>query len=157
MISLKSKREIEILRFASKIISHALAELEKAVKPGVTTHELDQIAEDVIKKSHAIPAFKGYRGFPATICASVNSEVVLSRRSVARRFARLLQFHCRQREPVRVRARSSTFFLRFQQLAFNKACNFSSCFVSGYLFSWDTSFVLCRLAGTLRLTAQSAS
>jgi methionyl aminopeptidase len=76
MISLKSKREIEILRFASKIISHALAELEKAVKPGVTTHELDQIAEDVIKKSHAIPAFKGYRGFPATICASVNSEVV---------------------------------------------------------------------------------
>lgn len=89
--------------------------------------------------------------------ASVNSEVVLSRRSVARRFARLLQFHCRQREPVRVRARSSTFFLRFQQLAFNKACNFSSCFVSGYLFSWDTSFVLCRLAGTLRLTAQSAS
>lgn len=76
MIILKSQREINYLRDAGKIVAETLAELKKAVKPEVTTQELDTIAEDYIKSCGAIPAFKGYQGFPGNICASVNEEVV---------------------------------------------------------------------------------
>lgn len=64
------------MRDAGRIVAQTHQELAKAVKPGVTTKELDRIAEDFILKSGAQPAFKGYHGFPASICASVNEQVV---------------------------------------------------------------------------------
>ena len=76
MIILKSEREINYLRDAGKIVAETLAEIKRAVKPGVTTLELDHIAEKYIRGRGAIPAFKGYHGFPGSICASVNEEVV---------------------------------------------------------------------------------
>ena len=76
MIILKSQREIESIRAAGKITAEALALVGEAIKPGVTTIALDAIAKRYIEKSGAVPAFLGYSGFPATICASVNDEVV---------------------------------------------------------------------------------
>lgn len=76
MIILKSEREINYLRDAGRIVAETLVEVEKAVKPGVTTLDLDQIAEKYIKSRGAIPAFKGYHGFTGNICSSVNEEVV---------------------------------------------------------------------------------
>ncbi|MDR3564675.1 MAG: type I methionyl aminopeptidase [Negativicutes bacterium] len=76
MIFLKSERELNYLRDAGKIVAKTLEEMKKAVKPEITTQELDSIAEDYIKHCGAIPAFKGYHGFPGNICASVNEEVV---------------------------------------------------------------------------------
>ncbi|MGI6091773.1 MAG: type I methionyl aminopeptidase [Veillonellaceae bacterium] len=76
MIILKSDREISYMRDAGKIVAETLAELKKAVKPEVTTLELDRIAEEYITKRGAVPTFKGYNGFPGSICASVNEEVV---------------------------------------------------------------------------------
>lgn len=76
MIIIKSDREIEYLRDAGKVVAKTHEELEKAISPGVTTKELDQLAEEFIQKCGALPAFKGYHGFPASICASVNEEVV---------------------------------------------------------------------------------
>jgi len=76
MISLKSKREIQIMQEAGRILQQVFVKLEPAVKPGITTDELDRMAEEVIRKAGGEPAFKGYRGFPKTICASVNEEVV---------------------------------------------------------------------------------
>ncbi|MCG0276115.1 MAG: type I methionyl aminopeptidase [Thermosediminibacteraceae bacterium] len=76
MVILKSRREIEIMRKAGKVVALVLEELKKHIKPGVTTGELDRIAEEIILKNGALPAFKGYRGYPATICTSVNEEVV---------------------------------------------------------------------------------
>ncbi len=76
MIELKTKREINYMKDAGKIVAKAHQEVSKAIKDGITTLELDQIAEDVINKAGAIPAFKGYQGFPASICASINEEVV---------------------------------------------------------------------------------
>ncbi|ADL06931.1 type I methionyl aminopeptidase [Thermosediminibacter oceani] len=76
MVIIKSKREIEIMRRAGRVVALVLEELKRHIKPGVTTGELDRIAEEVILKNGAVPAFKGYRGFPATICTSINEEVV---------------------------------------------------------------------------------
>ncbi|AIF50145.1 type I methionyl aminopeptidase [Pelosinus sp. UFO1] len=76
MIILKSEREINYLRDAGKIVAETLDEVKKAVKPGVTTLDLDQIAEKYIKSRDAIPAFKGYHGFAGNICSSINEEVV---------------------------------------------------------------------------------
>lgn len=76
MIILKSDKEISYMRDAGKIVAETLIEVKKAVKPGITTLELDQIAEKYIKGRGAIPAFKGYHGFPGNICASINEEVV---------------------------------------------------------------------------------
>ncbi len=76
MIIIKSSREIEQLRKPSAIVAEVLQRLRKAVVPGVTTRELDQITEDVILASGALPAFKGYRGYPASLCASINEQVV---------------------------------------------------------------------------------
>lgn len=64
------------MRTAGRLVAAALAELRETVRPGVTTAELDELAEKKIKAAGAEPAFKGYYGFPASICASVNSEVV---------------------------------------------------------------------------------
>lgn len=76
MISLKSKREIEIIRQAGEILKQVFLKVRPAVVPGVTTEELDRIAEAVIVQAGGKPAFKGYRGFPKTVCISVNEEVV---------------------------------------------------------------------------------
>ncbi|HYF93586.1 MAG TPA: type I methionyl aminopeptidase [Symbiobacteriaceae bacterium] len=76
MIILKSAREIELMREAGLIVYEVHQELARAVAPGVTTGELDALAEALIRKAGGIPTFKGYHGFPASICASVNEEVV---------------------------------------------------------------------------------
>jgi len=76
MIIIKSQREIELMRKAGEITALALKEIEKHIKPGITTMELDKIAEEFILSHNATPAFKGYRGFPASICTSINEEVV---------------------------------------------------------------------------------
>lgn len=76
MIRLKSKREIEIMAKAASILRAAFRELKPAVRAGVSTLELDQIAEQAIRKRGGESAFKGYRGFPRTLCVSINEEVV---------------------------------------------------------------------------------
>lgn len=76
MIIIKNDMEIEYMRHAGKVVSNTLVKLQEVVKPGMTTAELDRIAEDIILKQGAKPSFKGYQGFPASICASVNNEVV---------------------------------------------------------------------------------
>ncbi|HXG51052.1 MAG TPA: type I methionyl aminopeptidase [candidate division Zixibacteria bacterium] len=80
MISLKSPREIEIMRRANIIVAEVLEELKRAIAPGVTTLELDALAEELTLKRKAVPAFKGYtvagRVFPRSLCVSVNEEVV---------------------------------------------------------------------------------
>ena len=76
MIYIKSKHEIELMNDSGKIAAEAMINVLEAIKPGVTTWELDKIAEDTIRKAGAIPAFKNYGGFPGSICASVNEEVV---------------------------------------------------------------------------------
>lgn len=76
MIILKSPREIEELRKANSIAAEVLFELKRSIRPGMTTQELDQIAEEVIRSRGALPAFKGYRGYPASLCVSVNEQVV---------------------------------------------------------------------------------
>lgn len=76
MIILKTERELKYMRDAGRVVAETFAEIKGAVRPGVTTGELDAIAEDFITKKGAKPAFKGYGGFPATLCTSVNDQVV---------------------------------------------------------------------------------
>lgn len=76
MVIRKSRSELQKMRAAGLIVAQTLSALRKLVAPGITTKELDAFAEDNIRKSGAYPTFKGYRGFPASICASVNDEVV---------------------------------------------------------------------------------
>ena len=83
MVTIKSKREIELMKKACKVVALTYQELEKHIKPGISTWELDQIAEKTMRSLGAIPAEKGYdsgiRGipkFPASICVSINDEVI---------------------------------------------------------------------------------
>ncbi|RYI25506.1 type I methionyl aminopeptidase [Bacillus infantis] len=76
MIICKTPREIEIMREAGRIVALTHQELQKHVAPGITTGELDTIADAFIRKHDAIPSFKGYNGFRGSICASVNNELV---------------------------------------------------------------------------------
>jgi len=76
MIICKTPREIEIMRQAGRIVALTHEELKKHIRPGITTKELDVIAEQFILKQGAIPSFKGYNGFRGSICASVNDELV---------------------------------------------------------------------------------
>ncbi len=83
MIEIKTKEELKKMKKAGEIVATVLAELEKYIKPGVTTYRLNEIAEDLVRKMGGIPAFKGYkphfyfpREFPATICTSINEEIV---------------------------------------------------------------------------------
>jgi methionyl aminopeptidase len=76
VIVCRSAAEISKMRVANQFVATVLAELEAAVRPGVTTAELDRLAETLVRDGGAVPAFKGYRGFPATLCASINDEVV---------------------------------------------------------------------------------
>lgn len=76
MIICKSEAELELMREAGRIVAMTHRLLSQAIRPGVTTKELDQMAEDYIRSQGAIPSFKGYNGFPASICTSVNEELV---------------------------------------------------------------------------------
>jgi len=76
VVILKSSWEIDLIRKSGRIVAEALARLTKLVEPGITTLELDRLAEEYILKRGAKPAFKGYRGYPYSLCASVNEQVV---------------------------------------------------------------------------------
>jgi methionyl aminopeptidase len=76
VIELKSRRELELMRRAGHILADVVDALRAAVRPGVSTLELDEEVESFIRVRGATPAFKGYRGFPATVCVSLNEEVV---------------------------------------------------------------------------------
>jgi len=76
MIIIRSPREIEQIRKANVVVAEVLERLRALVVPGVTTDELDGISEDIILSKGAVPAFKGYRGYPKTLCVSINEEVV---------------------------------------------------------------------------------
>ncbi len=76
MIILKSEEEIQKVKKSAKIVAEVLTELESLIKPGVSTFELDRIAEDLMKKKRSKPAFKGYRGYPCVLCTSVNEVIV---------------------------------------------------------------------------------
>ncbi len=76
MVYLRDQSEIEAIRAAAQLVARTLERLGREVRPGVTTGELDRIAEEFIRAHGGRPAFKGYRGFPASICPSVNEEVV---------------------------------------------------------------------------------
>lgn len=76
MITIKSEAELKLMRRSGQVVGQALVELGKRVKPGVTTEELDKFAFEFFKKNDCVPAFKGYHGYPATICTSINEEVV---------------------------------------------------------------------------------
>ena len=76
MVYLKTEEEIQLIKESSLLVGKTLAEVAKHIKPGITTLELDQIAETFIRDHGARPGFKGYRGFPGTLCVSVNEQVV---------------------------------------------------------------------------------
>ena len=76
MIYLKTKEEIELLRQSNRLVSRTLALVGRNIRPGVTTAELDSLAEEYIRSHGALPNFKGYGGFPATLCMSVNEQIV---------------------------------------------------------------------------------
>ena len=75
-ITLKSPREIELMRQAGHVVARAKAVMREAIRPGMTTRDLDELAEAEIRRLGAIPGFKGYMGFPATVCISINEEIV---------------------------------------------------------------------------------
>jgi len=76
LIQIKSEDEIALMREAGLVVGRTLEKLKAAVTPGMSTADLDAVAEDAIRGEGAIPSFKGYRGFPACICTSINSEIV---------------------------------------------------------------------------------
>ncbi|WP_239522012.1 type I methionyl aminopeptidase [Geodermatophilus sabuli] len=76
MIQIKTPHEIELMRAAGLVVAGAIAAVRAAVRPGVTTGELDAIAEDHIRSAGAVPSFLGYHGFTGSICASINDEIV---------------------------------------------------------------------------------
>ncbi|MBC7234973.1 MAG: type I methionyl aminopeptidase [Chloroflexi bacterium] len=76
VVPLKGPEEIERMRRAGRIVAQVLAELQRHVRPGVTTRQLDKMAEELLRDLGGVPSFKGYYGYPATICASINEEVV---------------------------------------------------------------------------------
>ena len=76
MIVCRSQSEIDKLRRVNQLVGRILGELRQMVVPGVTTAEIDALAEQRVREAGAEPAFKGYHGYPATVCASVNEQVV---------------------------------------------------------------------------------
>lgn len=76
MIIIKSDMELTYMKNAGRVVAETLAMIEKVIKPGITTAEIDKLAETFIRSHGAIPSFKGYGGFPASICASVNDVVI---------------------------------------------------------------------------------
>lgn len=75
-VEIKSARELQIMRRASRIVATVLREIEQLAAPGMSTGDLDRYAERRIRELGAVPSFKGYHGFPASICASINNQVV---------------------------------------------------------------------------------
>lgn len=75
-VTIKSQREIELMRESCRLLSIVHEEMGKAIKPGMTTYQIDKLGEDLIRSFGCIPNFKNYNGFPAAICVSVNDEVV---------------------------------------------------------------------------------
>ena len=75
-VSIKSAREIELMRAAGKILEKVHENLEKELKPGMSTLDIDRLGEEIIKSYGCIPSFKNYNGYPASVCVSVNDEVV---------------------------------------------------------------------------------
>ena len=75
-IAAKTPEQLDAMEAAGKIVGDALQAVREAVKPGMTTLDLDKIAEDVIRSAGAVPTFKGYQGFPGSICSSVNEMIV---------------------------------------------------------------------------------
>jgi len=76
MIIYKSEEEIRAMKAANQIVAEVLTELKSEVRPGVTTNQLDSFAEKMAREKGAKPAFKGYRGYPASLCTSINEEIV---------------------------------------------------------------------------------
>ena len=76
MIIIKSDREIDLMRESGKVTGFILKELENFIRPGISTADIDRFVEDIIRKNGMIPTFKGYGGFPASACVSINDEVV---------------------------------------------------------------------------------
>lgn len=76
MIIIKSQEEIELMRKAGSVTAQILDQLDRIIEPGITTMEIDEFVEETIRKQGMVPAFKGYNGFPASACVSVNQEVV---------------------------------------------------------------------------------
>lgn len=75
-VQIKSQNQLAVMREAGLVVGRTLQRLTEVVRPGITTADLDAIAEDLIRSAGATPSFKGYHGFPATICTSVNEEIV---------------------------------------------------------------------------------
>ncbi len=76
MVTIKSQEEIKKMKQASRIVAQVLSKIKEIIRPGLSTLDLDRLAEDEIKKAGGIPAFKGYLGYQATLCTSINEEVV---------------------------------------------------------------------------------
>ncbi|PIR72257.1 MAG: type I methionyl aminopeptidase [Candidatus Nealsonbacteria bacterium CG10_big_fil_rev_8_21_14_0_10_36_24] len=76
MISIKTEKEIEIMKEGGRILAEIMKEVAEKVEPGITTKYLDKVAEDLVFKFGAKPSFKGYQGFPAVLCVSINEELV---------------------------------------------------------------------------------
>ena len=75
-VTIKSEREIQLMRDAGKILAEVHNQLAELIAPGITTMDIDRKGEELIRKAGCIPSFKGYEGYPASICVSVNDEVV---------------------------------------------------------------------------------
>ncbi len=75
-VTIKSQREIELMRESCRLLEQVHNKMGEAVRPGISTYEINRIAEDMIKKLGCVPNFKNYQGFPAAVCISVNNEVV---------------------------------------------------------------------------------
>lgn len=76
MIPLKSERDLQMLRKSGKVLAGVMKRLQALIKPGILTSEIDRLAEELVLGESAQPAFKGYKGFPATVCVSINEEIV---------------------------------------------------------------------------------
>ena len=76
MIIIKSEEEIELMRISGKVTAFILRELESFIRPGISTADIDKFVENTIRSNGMIPTFKGYGGFPASACVSINEEVV---------------------------------------------------------------------------------
>ena len=76
MVAKKSREEIKLMKMAGSIVAKVHQAMKESIREGISTLELDKIANDVIKENKATPTFLGYRGFPGSICASINEEVV---------------------------------------------------------------------------------
>jgi len=76
MIPLKSEKDLQMLRQSGKILARIMQRLRDFIKAGVSTQEIDRLAEELLRRENSLPAFKGYKGFPANICTSINEEIV---------------------------------------------------------------------------------